>query len=414
MSRLWVGIMALAALGACNSGSSVFSPAIHGLSPGHGPKAGGTYVLIQGSQLTDVDAVMLGAPATIDSVAVDRVGCWTGAHSAGAVTAEVWRNGIVRAISDEPLFVYDPDSWGRLGSDSTPNGLNVDPTQIVTTADAAALDGDHYVIWREVNPTATQARVAVYDPDDQTWTSLDGGGTNGINKNPAGNVEHPRLLRHDDHLYAAWTERNPISSRYQVRVALWTGSRATPSWQFIDGDGADGLNLNVNQDADGAILASWNGKLVVAWSEFDGFGAGHIHAASYDPTASSPSWTPIDDSSDAGLNYNAAESAQRPSATVHGGDLVLSWFETGGGVGHVRVAIYEPTRTSVWRFLDGATANGLNLDPTKDAHSCQVFTTRRHLYCTFVEANANGVQQLRLAHFGGNTSTISIVSSAKL
>ena len=60
MSRVCVGILALALTCACNSGAGVFGRNIHGLAPGHGPKGGGTNVVIQGSQLYDITSVRLG------------------------------------------------------------------------------------------------------------------------------------------------------------------------------------------------------------------------------------------------------------------------------------------------------------------------------------------------------------------
>jgi hypothetical protein len=69
-------------------------------------------------------------------------------------------------------------------------------------------------------------------------------------------------------LYATWVERN--STVEQVRVAVYNSSDASPSWSFIDGNTAHGINKDNTKSADSPQLTVFNEKPYATWSENNG------------------------------------------------------------------------------------------------------------------------------------------------
>ncbi|MFM9884890.1 MAG: hypothetical protein ACKVQT_17860, partial [Burkholderiales bacterium] len=139
----------------------------------------------------------------------------------GNDTAPVWTlvdGGGVAGINQNPVLTA-----GDLA--------NVDSSQ---PPRLSAFNGQLYAMWAEwnsstISPTSTaQIRAKVYNGNDAApaWTSVDGNGVNGINKNMNAvtgasalqTASHPQLLALGSKLYAAWSEGNGTAR--QVRVVL--------------------------------------------------------------------------------------------------------------------------------------------------------------------------------------------------
>ncbi|MBL8753793.1 MAG: hypothetical protein JNK15_10885, partial [Planctomycetes bacterium] len=234
------------------------------------------------------------------------------------------------------------------------------------------------------------------------------------NFDPAGSAERPRLAVVDGGVYATWTERNPGTSRYQVRVARWNGSTTSPAWTFVDGNQANGLNRDPAQDADAPVLAEVLDNLYLAFYEADGFGIWQIRVRRF--AVGTSTWTWLDGGGATGRNFNPAEPAWQPEVCGQSAALVLTWTEYSGGVQHVRLAAYD-VFDSEWTWLDGGTSNGLNVDPTRDAYAstvCGYQQSYSRVMVAWVEVNGQGVATVRASSGTSAGSFYSITPTTSL
>lgn len=146
--------------------------------------------------------------------------------------------------------------------------LNRDATRFAAIPEACVLSGKLYVVWREYNANAYQARLAVYNGNDSApaWTFVDGGGTNGLNKDPAKAADQVHCTVFNSRLYLTWQETNSATVN-QVRVAVYNGNDAAPSVSFADGAGDKGINKDTSLDAQNPRLNVFNSELFAIWTE---------------------------------------------------------------------------------------------------------------------------------------------------
>lgn len=107
--------------------------------------------------------------------------------------------------------------------------------------------------------------------DNTTHSITDDNGTL-LNKELGQVASSPTLVSDGSTLYAVWLEN---SGSLQIRVSRNTGS----GWEFIDGDGKDGLNINtarVTSEPHGVVF---NGKLYLTWTEANADGVTQIRVA---------------------------------------------------------------------------------------------------------------------------------------
>ena len=156
-------------------------------------------------------------------------------------------------------------SWVFVDGNGT-NGINKDATKNAYSPQLTVLGSKLYAIWDE-GSTASQIRVAVYNGNDASpsWTFVDGNGTNGINRNAANTAFAPQPAVLGIKLYAAWLEYN--GSAYQIRVAVYSGNDISPSWAFVDGNGANGINKDATKSASSLQLTVSGSKLYATWVE---------------------------------------------------------------------------------------------------------------------------------------------------
>jgi hypothetical protein len=236
-------------------------------------------------------------------------------------------------------------------------------------------------------------RVAVYSGDDASpvWAFVDGNGTNGINKDASQGGSQPQLTVFGGRLYATWAEYNGTAD--QVRVAVYSGDDASPSWTFVDGGGANGINKDASQPTEGPQLTAFGGRLYATWQEWNGTAA-QVRVAVYSGDDASPSWTFVDGGGGDGINKDAGQNAREPQLTVFGGRLYATWQEWNGTALQVRVAVYSGDDASPsWTFVDGGGTDGLNKDPARNAGGAQLTAFGDGLYAAWSEETGAGTVQ---------------------
>ena len=177
-------------------------------------------------------------------------------------------------------------------------------------------------------------RVAEWD-GTSTWNFVDGDGVNGINKDTSESASNPQLTEFNSKLYATWWELN--TAFRQIRVAEWDG---TSTWNFVDGDGVDGINKNTLKSADSPQLTAYNSKLYATWIEESSSGVKNVRVAEWDGTST---WNFVDGNDENGINKNVDKSSYRyPQLTVFDSHLYATWVEFNiADILHIRVAEAE-------------------------------------------------------------------------
>jgi adenosine/AMP kinase len=292
---------------------------------------------------------------------------------------------------------------------NTANGINKDEAESVDHPQLTVFEAKLYAIWTEnTNITdqirADQIRVAVYNSNDSnpTWTFVDGNTTTGINKDTTQTARKPQLTVFNTKLYAAWKENNGTAD--QIRVVVYNSSDTSPTWTFVDGNTANGINKDHTKNADAPELTAFNGKLYAIWKENNGT-AGQVRIAVYNNNDSSPSWSFVDGNSVNGINKDNTKEIYAPQLTVFSEKLYAIWKENNDTAGQIRVAVYNGDDTSpLWSLVDGNTASGLNKDQTKNAYYPQLTVFNEKLYAIWEESKTSDdtMNQIRVAVYNSD------------
>ncbi|MFI5304204.1 MAG: hypothetical protein ACHQYP_05340 [Nitrospiria bacterium] len=278
-------------------------------------------------------------------------------------------------------------------------GINYDPTQVASTPQLTVFGTTLYVTWSETSSTtsAPQIRVAYYDTavSPAVWTFVDGNPvtTTGINYNKLLAGSAPQLTVFNNNLYAIWSELNGTAS--QIRVAVYNGNNSSPVWTFVDGGGAAGINYDHTNGFNAFYpqLVVFGSELYATWSEFNGT-AYEIRIAVYNGTT----WPFVDGSSPLGINYDPTQTASTPQLTVFNNNLYAIWSELLSGVGgQIRVAVYNGNDSSpVWTLTDGGGPVGINFNSSYNAIHPQMIVFGNELYATWSGFNG-AVYQIQAA-----------------
>lgn len=297
--------------------------------------------------------------------------------------------------------MQDSVSWKFVDGDGA-NGLNYNVRRDSYFPRFTAYNSKLYVAWREEGEDLTlQIRVAVYSGNDHapSWKFVDGNGATGINHNAAMNAYNPSLIVFDDKLYAVWHENNGTSD--QIRVAVYNGRDDAPSWAFVDGNGSNGINRDASKPAKNVAMAVLGSQLYATWHE-QLEGIEHIRVAAYNGNDNAPTWTFVDSPGMKGMNYDNTFDAFEPSLTVFKSKLYAVWREFNGEAYQVRMAIYNGQDDApFWEFVTGRGSNGANYDSTRDAVSPRLEVSEGKLYAIWQES-AGEVEQIRAAVYNGN------------
>jgi hypothetical protein len=291
-------------------------------------------------------------------------------------------------------------SWTFMDGNGV-NGINKLSAENASAPQYAISQKKLYATWQESNAAGeTQIRVAVYNGMDlaPAWAFVDGNGANGINKDPLRNATIPQLTVYNKKLYAAWREASAAGN--QIRVAVYNGLDTAPIWTFVDGNGVNGINKNVNENASQPQFVVLKKKLYLAWRE-ENAGVEQIRVAVYSGNDLLPNWTFVDGNGVNGINKDAARNAFDPQLIVVKNRIYAIWAET-STADQIRVAYYNgDDLLPVWTFVDGNGVNGINKDTSLNAEAPQLTLLRGKLYATWIEENGTR-DQVRVAMFNGD------------
>ncbi len=196
-----------------------------------------------------------------------------------------------------------------------------------------------YISWSESNGFPQQARVAVYNGNDgaPAWTFVDGNAATGLNRDPAQGAYAPRIYAFNSKIYLTWYEHN--GTAIQVRVKVYNGNDGAPSWAFVDGGGAPGLNKDTSQATSAPQLTALGSTLYATWSE--GNATQQIRVAAYNGNDSSPSWSFSDGNGVNGINKDVTKAALEPQLGVFNSKLYATWREINGAAYQIRAAVAQ-------------------------------------------------------------------------
>ena len=260
----------------------------------------------------------------------------------------------------------------------------------------AVFDSKLYGTWAESNGAATQIRVAVYNGDDGSpqWSFVDGDGVAGINTDTLQNAQSPHLTVFSSKLYIAWHEAN--ASGDQIRTAVYNSDDLSPAWGSVDGGGLSGINFDTNEDALNPRFVAYNSKLYITWQEFKSVKS-QIRISVYNGNDAAPTWNFVDGNLTTGINYNVDSIAQNASLTVLNTKLYAIWQEKKGNAFQTRMTVFNGNVGSPdWSFVDGNTLIGVNWDDKKNAQFPRLEMHKSTLYAIWSEENGTATQ-IRLA-----------------
>ncbi|WP_341281152.1 S-layer homology domain-containing protein [Paenibacillus sp. FSL H8-0537] len=271
------------------------------------------------------------------------------------------------------------------------NGINVNAAKDGSNVALAVFRNEVYAAWQEPNATATQIRVKKYN--GTSWTSVDGNGASGVNVDSGKATDTPAMAVFDDELYVIWVERNSATTINQVKVKKYDGT----SWTSVDG-GPDGLNINASRGVSYPELSVYDNNLYAAWNEVNSSNANQIRVKRYNGTA----WTSVDGGGVNGLNANTSLGAGLPKMAEYNGFLYLAWSETNGSAVQVRAKKYDGTN---WTSIDGGGTSGLNINAAKTASNLSFAVFNNSLYLSWDEIVGTNDNQIRVKKYDGSTWT---------
>ncbi len=285
------------------------------------------------------------------------------------------------------------------------NGLAKDATKNGVVPKLVELSSKLYGTWQESTGTVDQIRAAVYGDDDMTgaWTFVDGNLSTGLNYDTTMSARNPDVTIFNSKLTMVWDEPHNTTGARQIRVKQYGGNDSAPSWSFMDGGAAVGINRNSARIAQTPRLVATSSSLYVTFTEENGSANTQIRVKKYN----TGSWTNFDTSNaENGLNINPARNATSPSIAYLAGRLYLAWQEVSNtSVDTVHVSCNEDENANTWAPIDGV---GLNRVAARHARFPRLTVFNNKIYATWIEdASASGPLQVRVARFDGASCSAS-------
>lgn len=171
-------------------------------------------------------------------------------------------------------------------------------------------------------------------------------------------------------------------------------------WNFVDGDnGTSGINVDTGLGAFESELVVNGSQLFAFWREQRRISSVYqIRAKRYSGTA----WVAADGGADDGLNKDPTREAHSVQPVIYDGDLHAVWTETDGTAYQIRAASYNGT---AWTFVDGNLTTGLNKNTALNADVPSAAVFGSNLYVAWDEVNAGPVSQIRVKRYNGSSWT---------
>lgn len=297
-----------------------------------------------------------------------------------------WTEMKTSSIGQIRVKKYDGTSWTNAEGEGT-EGINVNPSVNAISSKLTSYKGELYAIWGE----AAKIRAKKYN--GTTWTSLDGGGTDGLNITPNTGAGGPAMIVFGDDLYAMWSERaaNGFSI---VRVKKYDGINWTVA------DGGVGLNKVSWNNAITPALSVLDGHLYAAWVEARGGQYStddQIRVKKFDGTT----WTNIDGDGEYGINVNIGMRAFEVQLAGMKNELYAIWSENSGewvnGVPVFKIRVKKYNGNG-WVLAENGRNGGLNAFGTKTAMNPAITAMNEALYAVWDE-NDRKVVNIRAAQF---------------
>jgi hypothetical protein len=227
-------------------------------------------------------------------------------------------------------------SWSFVDGGGNP-GLNYNPTEEGYDPQLVEFNGELYSTWFEgCGAPIYCIRAKVYQ-GGSTWAFVDGDTALG-NITYANRSYEPTFGVFNNKLYLAWQE-NDGSGVFQIRVKVYNGNDSSPVWTSVDGNGPEGLNRNTADIAQAPKLATFNCQLYMTWEETNGVNT-QIRVAAYNGNDEAPLWSFVDGgSATSGINHSSSFDAHDPSLVVFNNALYVTWYENNAsGFTQIRVA----------------------------------------------------------------------------
>ncbi|MCD1261193.1 hypothetical protein B5M42_020550 [Paenibacillus athensensis] len=185
-----------------------------------------------------------------------------------------------------------------------------------------------------------------------------------------------------------------VTAIFIVLLTLHSSIAFAQTWNLIDGNGTNGLNIDATKNANNPKLIDFNGTLFAVWAESIG-STSQIRAKKYD----SGTWVTADNN--AAMNKDAAKNAVNPYLFVFNNELYASWEEQNAPYWQLRVAKFNGTS---WGLIDGNGADGLNTGANTNAKNSRLIAYNNSLYVVWDEAGGSGINQMRVRKYGGGSS----------
>jgi hypothetical protein len=137
-------------------------------------------------------------------------------------------------------------------------------------------DGDRNAVYHSGSGTADITMMYVVQDNDESLDlnyrseaalTCNSYGSTALNKQSGiiYTLASPQLTSFDSKLYGTWAESDGAAG--QIRVVVYGGDDAAPSWSFVDGEGLYGLNRATAHHADNLQLTVVGTSLFATWQE---------------------------------------------------------------------------------------------------------------------------------------------------
>lgn len=219
----------------------------------------------------------------------------------------------------------------------------------------------------------------------------------GVSTDPTANSLFPSMTVADGVPYVAWQE-GASDGNVELRVARYDGSGWVQPWPNVSA-ASGGFNRMATNSAANASMATVGGVPYVAYVETDDIGIFEVRVQRL--AANGTTWEePWDGASAAtgGINILTNKDAQVPQIADVGGVPYVAWIESDNTNAEVRV---KRLSGNAWVELDGATATdgGVNVDTAKSATDVSITDVGGVPYVAWIEPDAGGNNELRVAFY---------------